>query len=269
MRRRRLIALALLVLAVDACARTHLPTSFEVRDAAGSERARGGDAATGDAGASNVPGKDAAAGTPVATDATAGDTTEVWIGQLWSVSPLGVCDPNAPWMDTPVVVQPMGYINRVVLIVENSAGTQLRGRIQLGEGALPTSPGNAPYATSDGGSYWLCSIQLPTKGVEYQLLDPVLSSDRLMFEISPSAVWDTFCAGQGSRCPGAPDGGCPPLTLASTGTVCTCENGSCKATEHERVAFDLAVTASTVEGELSALGGGFGTPAELRLRRVQ
>lgn len=286
-------SLMALVLAPVACAQTHGPMSIELRDApkaASGKAGRGSVEAAGpggiahgtvaDAGrsaavhdggapepdASSIKSAaDAAQGVPVAADVPTNDETEVWIGQVWSVTP-SLCDPNAPWSDTPVVVRPTGYIDRVVLILEHVGDAALQGSIQLGEGALPTSPGDAPYASGDSGSYWLCSIQLPTKGVEYPLLEPVLTSDRLMFEISSSDVWNTWCQTQSSSCPGAPNGTCPPDPDLP---VCACKSGTCEAAEHARPAFDLAVTADMIEGQLPFLGGGFGTPAELRLRRAQ
>jgi hypothetical protein len=295
MKARRTTTLALFALATTACARTHDGMSIQLRDATAAgfgtsghtarEGTRAGKtAAVGAAGsfenqatrdggvakpiASNVKtGAEGAAGTPDSPDATAGEATEVWIGQLWSVAP-SLCDPSAPWGSNPRSVQPMGYVNRVVLILEDVGGAQLQGRVQLGEGAVPTSPGNEPYDTNGKTSYWICSIQLPTMGMEYRLIDPVLTSDRLMFAISASAVWNTFCETQGAPCPGAPDGGCP-TGPDSFSTVCTCKNSTCEAAEYSLVAFDLAVTADTIEGELPSLGGGWGTPAQLRLRRVQ
>jgi hypothetical protein len=294
-KRRRPIALALLALTTSACARTHLPTSFEIRDASGPGLARAGhvapertsagkvaaddaagsldDQATLDGGvvkpvvAIVEAGADAAAGAPQA-DSAVGDTAEVWIGELWSVSSGGLCDPSAPWTSAPLMAQPMGYVNRAVLILEHPVDQGLRGRIQLGEGALPDSPGEVNFSGgTDSSSHWLCSIQLPTKGMEYTLRDPLRTSDRLMFEISASDVWNGYCAKQAAPCSGLSDAGCPPPSAASD-AVCTCKNGSCKAVEYVLVAFDLAVTADTLEGELPSLGGGFGTPAELRLRRV-
>jgi hypothetical protein len=278
-----LLALALIPVA---CARTHDALSIAIREApdaasgpAGHVAVRAGGAhgnthSVADAGrSSSTPvhdggASDTAAGAPVAADTAANDGAEVWIGQLWSVA-HALCDPDAAWSDTPLVVEPMGYIDRVVLILKQGRNAQLQGSIQLGEGALPTSPGDAPYADSDGGSYWLCSIQIPTRGVEYELLEPIRTSDRLMFQVSASAVWNTWCQTQGSPCPGAPDGACPPRNLATIGPVCACDAGACTAAEHHRVAFDLAVTADTIEGQLPSLDGAFGTPAELRLRRVQ
>lgn len=202
---------------------------------------------------------DVASAADVSNDATIdGVMKEVWVGQVWSVAPA-LCDWTAPWSDTPVVVQPMGYVERAVLTLEHAGSAQLTGRIRLGEGAPPASPGDAPYASSDSGSYWLCSIQLPTKGVEYDLLNARQTSDRLMFEVSASQVWDTWCHGQSSRCPGGP---CP------MGPICTCDEGGCRAAEHDHLAFDLSVTADSIEGQLP-FGSGFGTRADIRLHRAQ
>lgn len=287
-------SLVALVLIAAACARTHSAMSIDLRNAPGVASGQAGHSAIGADGAlgasrttpgsagrgftardggiaepvasSVKPASGRMDSAPVAADAAANRGTEVWIGQLWSVAPA-LCDPDAPWSDTPVVVQPMGYIDRAVLVLEHSGNTELQGRIQLGEGALPTSPGNAPYADPSG-SYWICSIQMPTKGVEYTLLEPVLTSDRLMFQISASEVWNTWCQTQSSPCPGGPSGTCPPTSPLSTGPVCACKDSACTAAEHARVAFDLAITKDTIEGELP-LGGVFGTPAQLRLRRAQ
>ena len=167
------------------------------------------------------------------------------------------------------MAQPMGYTSRAVLILDHSSGGGLRGRIQLGEGALPETPGDVSFrGDTESSSHWICSVQLPTKGMEYALRDPVRTSDRLMFEISASDVWNSYCAKQTASCSGPSNAGCP-LSASAFDAVCTCRDGSCKAVEYMLVAFDLAVTADTIEGELPSLGGGFGTPADLRLRRVQ
>jgi hypothetical protein len=297
MRHRWQAALIALVLALVACAETHDPTSIEIRDAANMASGRAGHAVGGVGGAqgparitaaegdgsaiqdsgiagpvgSNVkPAANTPDGAPLSAPAATNHETEVWIGQLWSISLPALCDPadpGAPWKTTRAA-EPMGYIDRALLVVEHVAGAELQGRIQLGEGALPTSPGDGPYDESDTSSIWVCSIEIPTKGVEYTLLDPVLTSDRLMFEISASEVWNPWCQTQSSPCPGAPDGTCPPKYPISFGPVCACENGACMAAEHDHVAFDLVVTADTIEGQLP-FGGAFGTPAELRLHRVQ
>jgi hypothetical protein len=284
MRRRWHASLIALVLPLVACWKTHDPLSVEIRDApngASGQAGHGGGGMSGakgtthralaDAGRSSSAqdggivepvassterapdGPDSAA---AAADAVVNARTEIWIGELWSADNGTLCP--WPWPSSGLVVQPVGYIDRVVLILEHVGSAELRGRIQLGEGVVPTSPGNSPYVQND--PLWICSIQLPTSGAEYTLLDPVLTSNRLMFEISASEVWDSWCQTQSSPCPGAPAPICPD--------VCACEAGACKAAPHDQVPFDLAVTTDTIEGQLP-FGGGYGTRAELRLRRVQ
>jgi hypothetical protein len=185
---------------------------------------------------------------------------EVWIGQLWSVAP-SLCDSNAPppSSPTPLIVEPEGHLDRVVLILEYDAQGQLAGRIRFGEDPMPANSDHKPYAAGDN-SYEICGFDKPTKGADYTVLEPVLTSNRLMFTISPTEVWTTWCQKQDSACPG---GGCP-----ADMAPCTCAGAACKLASRGRLSIDLAVTADTIEGQLP-FGGAFGTPDELRLRRAQ
>lgn len=206
-----------------------------------------------DSGGTTTPGNGARdASTQDAANEVADEVggTEVWIGQLWSIAP-GLCDPEAPWESTPLVVQPTGYIERVVLVLElgdNPASPS--GVIRFGQGELPADAGPAPGFGSDPGSFWLCSMQVPSKGGEYTLLGARRAPQRIGFEIEPGAIWNS-CDEDDPQCR-------PP-----------CEGPVCGSVAGTRLSFDLLVSGDTMEGTLPEAGGGFGTPAELRLRRAQ
>jgi hypothetical protein len=204
--------------------------------------------------------RDAAA---VHADASSGARAEVWIGELWSIAPL-LCDPSdASWSAfTSPPTEPMGHRERVVLILDHGAGAALHGRIQFGQGSAPTNPGEQPYAGGQA-SFWLCSIQLPTKAVAYTLLHPVLTRDSLQFELLAGEVWNDFCHAHDAPCPGH---SCRSLY----GPVCTCDGGQCSAVERGPLNFNLALTSNTIEGDAPLYSGSNGgTAAQLRMRRVQ
>lgn len=179
--------------------------------------------------------------------------TEVWVGQLWSIAPA-LCDPDVPQGVNPM--QHTGYTERVVLILEpGDDPARPSGRIALGQGVVPDDPGDAPYTMNGNGTFWLCSMQSPAKGGEYRVLEARRSAQRITFEIEPGEIWKP-CAGDSPECR-------PP-----------CDGVICFAVVGERDYFDLLVNGDTMEGTSQDLGGGsagsaFGTPGQLRLRRVQ
>jgi hypothetical protein len=142
----------------------------------------------------------------------------------------------------------MGYTERVVLILElHDDATRPNGVIAFGEGELPAVP-DVPQGNGDSGSFWLCSIQLPSNGGEYTLLEASRSRDRLAFDIVPSEIWEASC----------PEGG----------PTCHCENVplGCSVAG-QRVPVDFLVTGSEMQATFMAAA--FGTAGELRLRRVE
>jgi hypothetical protein len=274
----RIASLVWLVVFTAACTRSHLEPGPAVRDrdaagddapaAAGRGEAGGGGGGggardpgdpshggQGGADAVALPGLDAAvptmggagsASTAPDEPASAAEPTQVWIGQLWSIAPL-LCDPNAPWSSAPLVVQPMGYTERVVLILElGDDPAKPSGVIAFGEGELPAEP-EIPAGGRDSGSFWLCSNQIPSEGGEYTVLDARRSSDRLTFEIAPSEIWNASC-----------DDGDPS---------CHCETAHCVAFTEQRRSLDFLVTGD--EMQTTFLAAAFGTAGELRLRRVE
>ena len=215
-----------------------------------------------------------AGGAPIEepSEAPTGASLEVWVGELWSVTPF-LCDPDYAWSE-PTVMGANGHTERTVLVLERSANGVLRGRVRFGEGELPESPGSEPYENGHNGGYWLCSIQLPTVGTEYELRSIVRSRDRLMFDIVAGDVWNEWCRSHGEPCPENPYGGCNGPSGPSGGRAqppCVCEAGTCRATEYDwlsTLGIDLAITADTIEGQFP-FGGGFVTPGELRLTRAR
>jgi hypothetical protein len=205
---------------------------------------------------------------PMLLAAPAPDGREVFVGQLWTVEPtFGLCSPDMPdWVHTTTVTDPTGYTETATLVLEHVGEPDFGGSIRFGEGEPPTSPGDAPFADGDGGSYWLCSRQIPTRGVEYRLHDAKQYPDRLTFSIVPGEVWNAWCAMQTSPCG---DREC------KAHKICQCTADGCTSFPPEadrpgssnlRLSFNLAITASTIEGQ-PPLGSGFGTPADLRLQR--
>jgi hypothetical protein len=175
-----------------------------------------------------------------------GSAAETWIGELWSIAPL-LCDPEVPWNDADTqVIRPEGYIEPVVIVLD--AGRDLaapQGLIAFGQGELPATV--PPEATTNGdrGPFWLCSIQIPSKGGVYPLHDTRRSTDRFTSDFVPAAIWDTLCDGDFANCLMCPGIGCGTLGRAVT--------------------LDLIVHGDTMEGTF--LTSGFGTPSELRLTR--
>lgn len=278
----RIAAVALSLALATGCARSHVEPEGDAfrdrgaagggepssagRDGAGKDSGRdpvgpspagtsAGDSLSGGAGvASPVGAADAAvpatggagaAGAALEPPPSSSESTQVWIGQLWSITPL-LCDPNAPWSSAVIVVQPMGYAERVVLILElTDDPAHPTGVIAFGEGDLPSVP-EIPE-NGDPGSFWLCSVQNPSKGGEYTLLEARRSSDRLSFDIVSGEIWNASC----------------PSGDAS----CHCSTNHCSVPPGQRQALDFLVTGD--EMQTTFLAAGFGTSGELRLRRVE
>jgi hypothetical protein len=204
----------------------------------------------GAAGAASTPVVDAAvrgsssagaSAAPIDGPATAFEPTQVWIGQLWSIEPV-LCDPNAPWSDTPVVFDPKGYIERVVLVLDlRDDPARPLGVIAFGQGELPAVPDIPQHG--DGGSFWLCSNQIPSKGGEYTLIDAQRSNARLTFDIVPGEIWNASCPGGDS-------------------SACHCKDG-CAIEPGHSIPLDLLVTGDDMQGRFHVPSG------ELRLRRVE
>ena len=125
-------------------------------------------------------------------DDPAPDGREIFVGQLWAIEQTEVlCSPDMlDWRMTKIVVDPTGYTESTTLILEHVGDPDLGRSIRFGDGKPPTSPGDAPFADGDSGSYWLCSRQIPTRGVEYALHDAKQYPDRLAFSIVPGEVWN-------------------------------------------------------------------------------
>jgi hypothetical protein len=175
-------------------------------------------------------------------------TTEIWTGELWSIGPL-LCDPSAPWATTPVSIDPMGYVEPVVLVLEPGSDPSMpSGEIAFGRGDLPEEPGPAATANGDSGSFWLCSLQIPSKGGVYTVLDARRESDRLTFDVVPSEIWSTDCITKSTDC----------AVPCSPGRTCELQG--------MRDRLDLVIRGDTIEGTLG--GAAFGTPSELRLKRI-
>jgi hypothetical protein len=243
----------MLALAVigSACARSRLAESEPNTDPGHAQTAGGG--GWGDS--AGVPGASAmvmAGGPgprPGATDAPLDlPSTEVWTGQLWSTTPT-LCDPNALTDRTPLVVQPMGYVEPVAMFLDRgSDSTRPSGVIALGRGELPSDPGDAPFATDGSWSFWACSVQIPSRGGVYTLRAAHRSGDRLTFDVAPAEIWSEWCGGDVADCQACDD------CLDSV-------NGN------GEVRFDLVVRGDEMQGP--SLRAEFGTRSELRLRRVR
>jgi hypothetical protein len=208
-----------------------------------------------------------AASTMLATDAVDGGlptgvglpiaATEIWIGQLRS-DELTLCDPLA---DVPLgssLESGNGpSIERVVLILQHDERKGLSGQIQFGQGMPP------PAAPDFNGriGFWKCSHAALSKGFEYTLVAPVLTSERLTFAIVPNEIWDRWCTTQLDPCTGS--------ICQLSSEICSCKGGTCRANPSNRFTISLAVTADTIEGVVPLIYSNRGTSAEVRLRRVQ
>jgi hypothetical protein len=189
--------------------------------------------------------RDAALAAPDAASGTA--TTEVWAGQLWAIAPR-LCDPDAPWESAAHVIQPMGHVEPVVLFLDRGDDpAKPSGTIAFGRGELPADPGEAPFALGDSGSFWLCSIQGPSKGGVYTVRNARRSSDRLTFTITPAEIWSEWCGGDVADC-----------------QPCRMPLGSyCSNYRWGDVFFDLVIS------DMAMQGPSLGTHSELRLRRIR
>jgi hypothetical protein len=259
---------ALLALGLVACARSHENSALDIRDPlnAAMDYADGG-------GAHSLIGNP-----PLGTPGAAG--SELWIGELWSIvyrtpretatgaherlAVLCTPDPADP-ADTPVVFNPTGSVERAVLTLEHMNAPEFGGHIQIGDGEPPTSPGDAPFDDNGGPSYWDCSSHRLTRGVAYALHDAKRYPDRLTFSIVPSEVWDPWCAMQTSPC--------GDRECRAGEEICACTNEGCKSTPLKssggrRIFVNLAITARTIEGQLS-IDDGWGNTADLRLERAR
>lgn len=256
----RAVALLLAGLGVAACARSHVDSLPSVAGTSAQDPSSAGDGgrspadvgAGGSASSMHDAEIDPTDIDPTAPDAMEPDlappdepppidsesTMEIWIGELWSIAPL-LCDPNATWQDTPTVIEPMGYVEPVVLLLDRRDDPAVPiGEIAFGQGELPQEPDVDPNASGDSGSFWLCSIQVPSKGGVYTIHNARRGDGRLSFDIVPAEIW-------GNR---------------------SCEGFSCYLAG-EREALDLVIHDDTMEGRFG--GAGFGTPGELRLQRMR
>lgn len=260
-----------LAFALAACSRSHENSSLDIRHRS--------NAALEDGGAADAASPD---GKPSPAAFRAGDY-ELWIGELWSIAhrtPDGtiidvhagtvLCTPDPGAGDgigMPVDTDPTGYVERTVLSLEHANDPDVGGRIQFGEGAPPTSPGDEPFAPDGpGDTYWGCSNDRPTRGFAYALHDAKRYPDRMTFSIVPSEVWDAWCATQTTPCGGRD---CPSL-----GPICDCSDAGCKSAPPEetqwtqRLDFNLAITTDTIEGALPG-SNAWGATSDLRLRRAR
>jgi len=202
----------------------------------------------------------------------------VWVGEMLTRSTF-TCDPADLYYGYRGYREE-GYAERVVLILERRSDTDaFTGRISIGEGAPPVSPQSMDPRPMDDW-FWFCSVQLPTRGFEYTVLDPSLSGRRMQFDIAANELWDGWCESRDFGCEGGPCERFPPCNCEAgpctdqfqnqggichadgIAPVCRCEGGACHATLDHRVSFDLIVTDEGLEGTAD------GFP-ELRLRRVQ
>ncbi len=173
-------------------------------------------------------------------------STEVWTGQLWSTTPV-LCDPDALMDRTPVDVQPMGYVEPVALFIDRGDdSTRPSGVIALGRGELPSDPGDAPFAMDSSWSFWICSVQIPSRGGAYTLRAARRSVDRLTFDIAPPEIWSEWCGGDIDDCQACRD---------------------CVDSVRGDVRFDLIVRGDEMQSP--SLAAEFGTRSELRLRRMR
>jgi hypothetical protein len=262
---RSVVAVMLVVLCV-ACSRTH-DSAERLAGASAQDGSRGGASgrsSTGDdaggSGSSSVGMHDAAI-TPNAQDASGDDvppaqelptrdaaTTEhareVWVGELWSVRPT-LCDPA---QDEPNSLDPMGYTEPVVLVLEPGEDpSRPSGVIAFGQGDLPEEPVPSTSADDTGG-FWLCSVQVPSKGGVYPLLAARREDERLTFDIVPSQIWSKACTDDPEACFG-------------------CQHReSCHFVGRPRT-LDLAIEGDTMQGTPGRTT--HGTPTQLRLQRMQ
>jgi hypothetical protein len=246
------------------CARTVLapePLDLAAPGEGGGAAARGGEGAGGvagvreaDAGADVSAGAGGTAGTAGApTTAGVGEARpvsgdeETWVGELWSITPL-LCDPEAQWSDTPVVVQDTGHREPVVLVLApGEAGAPRGGVIAFGEGELRLTDRPDPSeAGTDSGSFHLCSIQIPSKGAAYTVLDARRTERRLSFAIVAAEVWQPGCNGVFETC-----------------IPCTRHCDLVGA----RLPFDMVIDGDFMQG--TVLAAAFGTSSELHLRRLR
>lgn len=188
---------------------------------------------------------------------------EVWIGQLWSTTPM-LCGAGGLPPEEMVIV-PEGIRERVVLVIESKHG-QLTGRIQLGElDARRTLPKTPPdYAvragTGDSDPFWECSILVPAAGIEYTMFDLTRTPDLLTFNLAGNEYWNSWCRATSFECPKDSTAAC------SHDPVCSCDAGTCQADLRYRIQVQLAFTKDTLEGRfVPAVNGS----SELRLRRVK
>ena len=226
---------------------------------AGIEAGAGGAGAASGAGAGGMPGPrgvaaaDASPVVPEHADTGVG----MWVGELWYYVPV-LCDPNMTPGDVPMMV-PGGHRERVVLILD-SDGEELEGRIAFGEGELPSAPAVLPVRHPEGlefDPFWGCTNYVPAVGGVYEVRSAVQRQGRLTFEIATNEIWKDWCRRERYICPkDACEGG-----LAT----CTCDGDVCAADVSRRMVIDLTAQEDVLEGILHFQHY---TP-ELRLRRVQ
>jgi hypothetical protein len=189
---------------------------------------------------------------------------QVWLGELWSISPGIFCDlahDREPW-----VTDTMGFTWRVLLRLDLPDQGEMGGSIQFGEGPgpLPKPPELSPRITqADLGTFWTCTIHMPVAGVSYRIVSGSLTNQRLDFEIAPNEIWDDWCESERPACPE------DRASLCGAYPTCVCEDGACRADRRVHFAVRLTRTADTLEGQLALPTGHGGTPVDVRLRRVK
>ncbi len=180
-----------------------------------------------------------------------------WVGELWYFTPI-LCDPNVgPGKFSMNTAE--GHRERVVLIID-SDGEQLEGRIAFGEGELPSAPAVLPVRHPErleADPFWACTNFEPAVGGIYEVRSAVQSAGRLTFEIAPNEIWNDWCRRERHVCPAD--------ACAGGLATCTCDGDVCGADVSRRMLIDLTAREDELEGLLDFQ---FYTP-ELRLRRVQ
>ncbi|HKP57325.1 MAG TPA: hypothetical protein VJV78_11425 [Polyangiales bacterium] len=199
--------------------------------------------------------------------AGAGEEKEqVWLGEVWSPSQAMFCDPELPsGLPERPGLDPEGFTWRVLLTLDVRDANYVQGEIRFGEGVarIPERPDRDPtMATSSGGSFWDCTLQMPVEGFGYRILGGRASSKGVDFDFSPNQIWEQWCATEKPTCRTDLNAICEHIP------TCQCDADECHADLRGNLRVQLSRTADTLEGHLPSPAA-WGTRADIRLRRVK